>query len=270
MGHDVSLPAHGIVLNTTAFAETDKLVTLYCQDLGRITAIAKGAFKSKKRFVNKLEPWSQLLFFYQNPRNDNGLFFLREAELLDARIHIRQDYRRYVAAAYFSELLLLLTREQDPDEPLYTLLRGVLDILNQSQQPLRVIPLAILNLLCILGYQPQLTNCSRCHQPIAPQRRYFFLPGGGCLLCSNCHPQTTPAPRLSLQTIRILLSALNLQQSRLHRLHLSHQNLVEATEALHSYTLHLVQRDIHAYASFRQLLTMTSDSVAPQNKAIAT
>lgn len=269
MGHDASLPARGIVLNTTAFAEADKVVTLYCQDLGRITAIAKGAFKSKKRFVNKLEPCSQLLFFYQPPRNDNGLFFLKEAELLDARIHIRQDYRRYVAAAYFCELVLLLTREQDPDEPLYTLLWGVLDILNQNEQPLRIIPLAILHLLCILGYQPELTQCSRCHQPITPQQRYLFLPGGGCLLCSSCHPEATPAPRLSLQTIRILLSALSLPPNRLHRLHLNRQNLIEAAEALHAYTLHLVQRDIHAYASFRQLLTMAGNGGAPQNKVAA-
>lgn len=254
MAHDVSLAARGIVLNTTAFGESDKVVTLYCQDLGRITAIAKGAFKSKKRFVNKLEPYSQLLFFHRPPRNGGSLFLLKEAELLDARIHIRQEYRRYIAAAYFCELLLLLTREHDPDEPLYALLCTVLDSLNHNEQPLRIVPLAILNLLCILGYQPELAHCSRCHQPIAPQRRYRFLPGGGCLLCGNCQPEATPTPRLSLQTIRILLSALSLPQNRLHRLHLNSQNLIEAAEALHAYTLHLVQRDVHAYASFRKLL----------------
>lgn len=270
MGHDVSQVARGIVINTTAFGEADKVVTLYCQDLGRISAIAKGAFKSKKRFVNKLEPCSQLLFFYQRPRSDSGLFLLKEAELLDARIHIRQEYRRYVAATYFCELLLLLTREHDPDEPLYTLLCGVLDILNQNEQPLRIVPLAVLNLLCILGYQPELAHCSRCHQPIVPQRRYMFLPGGGCLLCSSCQPEATPTPRLSLQTIRILLSALTLPQNRLHRLHLNSQNLIEAAEALHAYTLHLVQRDIHAYASFRQLLNIAGNGLAPLNKTSAT
>jgi len=254
MDHDASLAARGIVLSTTAFGEADKIVTLYCQDLGRITAIAKGAFKSKKRFVNKLEPYSQLLCFYQRPRQGGSLFLLKEAELLDARIHIRQEYRRYIAAAYFCELLLLLTREHDPDEPLYVLLCGVLDSLNHNEQPLRIVPLAILNLLCILGYQPELAHCSRCHQPIVPQRRYRFLPGGGCLLCSNCQPEATPTPRLSLQTIRILLSALTLPHNRLHRLHLNRQNLIEATEALHAYTLHLVQRDVHAYASFREIL----------------
>lgn len=270
MGHDISQPACGTVLNTTAFGESDKVVTIFCQDLGRITAIAKGAFKSQKRFVNKLEPCSQLLFFYQPPRSGSGLFFLKEAELLDARIHIRQDYRRYVAAAYFCELLLLLTREQDPDEPLYTLLCGILDLLNHSEQPLRIMPLAILHLLSILGYQPALAQCSRCQQPIAAQRRYFFLPGCGCLLCSHCQPEATPAPRLSLQTIRILLSALSLPQNRLYRLHLNRQNLIEAAEALHGYTLHLVQRDIHAYAPFRELLSSASNVLRPKDKVNTT
>lgn len=269
MGRDFPEAASGIVLDTVAFGEADKVVTLYCQDLGRITAIAKGAFKSKKRFVNKLEPCSQLRFLYQRPRHDTGLFFLKEAELLDARIHIRQDYRRYVAAAYFCELLLLLTREHDPDEPLYALLCWTLDTLNQTEQPLRIIPLAILNLLCILGYQPELAHCSRCHQPIGPHQRYRFLPGGGCLLCSRCQPETAPTPRLSLQTIRILLSALTLRLERLHRLHLSSHNLVEAVEVLHAYTLHLVQRDIHAFAPFRQLLDIADKRTSSSYKGVA-
>lgn len=254
MGRDFPQVACGIVLNIAEFGESDKLVTLYGQNLGRVTAIAKGAFKSKKRFVNKLEPYSQLAVIYQRPRNDSGLFFLKEAELLNARIHIRRDYRRYVAAAYFCELLLLLTRDHDPDEPLYALLCWTLDTLNEAEQPLRIVPLAILNLLCILGYQPELAHCSRCGEPVGPARHYRFLPGGGCLLCTTCQPESTPSPRLSLQTISILATALSLRLDRLQRLHLNGQNLTEAVEALHAYTLHLVQRDIHSYALFRQLL----------------
>lgn len=254
MGRDFPQVARGIVLNIAEFGESDKLVTLYCQDLGRITAIAKGAFKSKKRFVNKLEPYSHLAFFYQRPRNDSGLFFLKEAELLNARINIRRDYRRYVAATYFCELLLLLTREHDPDEPLFALLCWTMDTLNEAEQPLRIIPLVVLNLLCILGYQPDLAQCSRCREPIGAQRRYRFLPGGGCLLCNTCQPETTPSPRLSLQTISILATALSLRLERLHRLHLNGHNLIEAMEALHAYTLHLVQRDIHSYALLRLIV----------------
>lgn len=267
MGRDFPQAACGIVLNVAKFGEADKLVTLYCRDLGRITAIAKGAFKSKKRFVNKLEPYSHLSFFYQPPRNDSGLFLLKEAELLNARIAIRLDYRRYICATYFCELLLLLTREHDPDANLYTLTCWALDTLNEAELPVRIMPLAVLNLLCMLGYQPELTHCSRCHQPIRPDRRYLFLAGGGGLLCTECQAETTQTPGLSVQTIRILAGALSLRLERLQRLHLNGQNTIEAVEALHAFTLHLLQRDIHSYPAFRQLIAPANKRLAPATKA---
>lgn len=254
MPRDWPQAVRGFVIDTATFGEADKLVTLYCHELGRITAIAKGALKSKKRFVNKLEPYSHLALWLQPPRNGSSLFLLREAELLNAHIHIRRDYRRYVVASYFCELLLLLTGDQDPDTSLYTLLGWTLDGLNTLEQPLRIMPLATLHLLRVLGYQPELTRCSRCRQPIHPPRTYSFLAGNGGLLCDLCHPTASGAPRLSLQTIHILATALSLRPERLRRLHVNERTLHEATAALHAYTLHLLQRDIHAYSAFRQLI----------------
>ena len=55
--------SEGLMLRIAPHGESDKLATWYDARLGRVTAIAKGAQKSKKRFMNKLEPFSQLLSF---------------------------------------------------------------------------------------------------------------------------------------------------------------------------------------------------------------
>ena len=86
MARDRAQTTRGYVLHIAGYGEADKLVTLYSNDLGRFTAIAKGALKSKQRFVNKLEPYSLLSLFYLPPRTSSGLYFLEEAELLAANL----------------------------------------------------------------------------------------------------------------------------------------------------------------------------------------
>ena len=44
-----------IVLRVNDLGESDKIVTFYSKQEGKLAGIAKGAKKSKKRFSNKLE-----------------------------------------------------------------------------------------------------------------------------------------------------------------------------------------------------------------------
>ena len=92
-----------IVLKVAEHGEADKLVTCYSRELGRITGLAKGAKRSARRFVNKLEEFSLLQLFYRPPRSPSGLTFIGEAELLRAHLSLRTVYPRYVVAAYLGE-----------------------------------------------------------------------------------------------------------------------------------------------------------------------
>ncbi|NOQ45602.1 MAG: DNA repair protein RecO, partial [Desulfobulbaceae bacterium] len=86
----ISRRTRGIVLSVSAHGESDKLVTFYSPDLGRSTGIAKGAKRSKQRFVNKLEEFSLLQIMYR-PSRGSGLLFLSEAELDRAFLSLRRD-----------------------------------------------------------------------------------------------------------------------------------------------------------------------------------
>lgn len=253
MARDFPQTTCGYVLNINGYGEADKLVTLYSQDLGRFTAIAKGALKSKQRFVNKLEPYSQLRLFYQPPRTTSGLFFLQEAELLHAHLPLREDHRRYIAACHFAELILHFTRELDPDPELYLLLSWTLTNLSSAHYPPQISVFALVHLLDILGYRPDLHACGQCHQPVHTPRSYLLLPGNGTLLCNTCHPRSSSFPRLSVQTLRTLAGAQSTPLDRLTRLHLSARGITGALDALHTYVVHLLQQDIHSWQLLRTL-----------------
>jgi len=244
----------GIVLRISDHGESDKLVTLYSSDLGRMTGIAKGAKRSKRRFVNKLEEFSLLQLLYQAPRSGAGLFFIAEAELLCAHVSLRTDYRRYTTAIYLNELVVRFTRENDPDPLLFELLHWALASLDQNDDPAKIVALFHLRLLAAAGYRPELSACGFCQLPVAPGRTFRLVPGSGSLLCSSCHPTGGfQATQLSLRTIKFLMNAQSFALKQLNRLQLPRQTTTEAMLALHTYTLHLLQQDIHSWPAVRTL-----------------
>lgn len=251
----------GIVLRVAGHGESDKLVTLYCPDLGRVTGIAKGAKKSKRRFVNKLEEFSLLHFFYRPPRGAAGLFILSEAELLAAHLTLRTSFQRYANAMYLCELVLRFTRDNDPDQQIYTILKWALSALHQEETPQKITVLAHLRLLGAVGYRPELSHCACCRQTVGPTRTYLFLPEAGVILCSTCSSgQGNRSHCLSVQTLRLLANAQTFELDRLHRLHFPQQALAEAMPALHHFTLHLLQQDVHSWNILRSLTSARTPS----------
>lgn len=244
----------GLVLKIAEHGEADKLVTLYSQDLGRVTGIAKGAKRSRQRFVNKLEEFSHLQIWYRPPRGPTGLLLIGEAELLRSHLSLRTSYERYVAAMYIGELLLRFTRENDPDPRLFALLHWALASLDNQDTPQKIAALYHLQLLTAVGYRPELQRCSRCQHPVGPDRSFLFVPGSGSILCSGCHHQHGPHyNRLSIQTLKFLANAQRVPLERLGRLQLTGQAAAQAMEALHHYSCHLLQQDIHSWQAMRTL-----------------
>ena len=109
----VTKQTFAVVLNVADHGESDKIVTIYCPDHGKLTGIAKGAKRSKKRFVNKLELFSLLNITYSNTRG--ALARIDQAELLDSFQSLRKNYHKYSAAILLCELMLCWTKENDGD-----------------------------------------------------------------------------------------------------------------------------------------------------------
>ena len=237
----------GIILNLSGHGESDKIVTFYSPDLGRMTGIAKGAKRSKKRFVNKLELFSLLDITYRPSRN-NGLLFLSEAELKEPFLSLRTRHRRYTMAALACELIIRFTSEHDPDPEIFTLLCWLLETVNSGEQPLKAGALFHLRLLGACGYQPELTICSLCKKQVNNSRFFALQPATGSLVCDRCNTRVQQSAfALSLQTIKFLQTAQQLKIHQLQRLQLPEKNARETLQMLYRYSQHLLQRDIHSW-----------------------
>ncbi len=302
----VTRTTRGIVLSIAPHAESDKLVTFYSPDTGLVTGIAKGAKRSKHRFVNKLEEFTLLSILYRpsrtggllflseagldnaflslrseypryttamfvaelvlrftrehdpdpeiftllsilyRPSRTGGLLFLSEAGLDNAFLSLRSEYPRYTTAMFVAELVLRFTREHDPDPEIFTLLHWALFCLDSGIRPARIAALFQVRLLDLAGYRPQLDGCGRCHTNLSPRQRYSFDPASGSLVCSRCRREAKGSLVLSLQTIRFLQQAQQLELRLLARLQMPARAATETVNVLTTYTRHLLQQDIHS------------------------
>jgi DNA repair protein RecO (recombination protein O) len=242
-----SCRTRGIILQVAGHGESDKIITFYSPTIGRVSSIAKGAQRSKHRFVNKLEPFTLLEIMYRPPRT-GGLFFLSEAALENPFLRLRTDHRRYLTAMLACELVLRFTTEQDPDPEIFSLLHWLLDTVNRGSAPLQSVALFHLRLLGAAGYQPELERCCRCGEKVDNRRSFALQPANGSLVCNRCNTHVQRSKfSLSLQTIRFLQSAQQLDISRLERLQMPEKAAHESMQVLYRYSRHLLQRDIHSW-----------------------
>lgn len=249
-----------VVLAVRTYDEADKIVTVYGQVTGKLNGIAKGAQRSRIRFVNKLELFSLLELGYEESRS-SGLVRLDQAELIQPFATIRGDYPSYAAASLVGELVRLWTREADADPRLFSLLTWVLAAIDRLPCPRHgnsLAPLVIyfeIKLLDLLGYRPDLSGCAGCGALEPARRPYHFSLGTGGLICSICNRESRHGLiPLSLATARILARAQQLPNDKLTRLQLPPASAREALNFLHHFSRHLLQREIHSRDSLKNLL----------------
>ncbi len=238
------IESDAIVLDCRDHGESDLIVTFFCQNHGRLTGIAKGAKRSKKRFVNKLEIFSSLRILHTTPQ-DNKLSFIAEADLLDGFLNLRSNLPCYFVASIVREFTLLATKEVEGDEELYPLLIWVFNSLNNGHPHLSALIAFLIRFFSIIGYSPRLDACLGCGKEIQAEESYTFHISTGSIRCSRCR-KNDPANRLNLSqgTLRSLITALNQPLDRLQRLQLSGNSQQEALSFLHSYGHQLFQREI--------------------------
>lgn len=244
----------GIVLDSRDHGESDLIVTLFCRDSGRSTAIAKGARKSLRRFVNKLELFSFLRLTLRQ-RSATSLALLEEADLHAGFIHLRQDMRRYTAASVIREFALLATREGEADERCYALLLWSLHNLDKALPHLQVVMIFLLRFYDYIGYRPELDRCFHCGAGADSGRGFSFSTLAGGLVCDNCTAASGKTGiRIAPLTISMLQACQSLPLEQLHRLQVQDESLYEALKILHRYGRHMLGREIISWPMLRTTL----------------
>lgn len=211
MGLNLVTPA--VVLRSWPYGESDKIVRLLTESYGKVTGIAKGAKRSRKRFANSLEPFSLVDLRFQE-RAQGGLVFILGAELVFAYKRLAASLENITLASYLVEITDGLTGERDESALVFNhLKKGLLFLDNGGTALLEFLISFELKLLRLVGYQPALDGCKRCAVAHGNHSgaRWYFSPADGGILCGACGQSKNEILPLSTAALAALIK---LQEER--------------------------------------------------------
>lgn len=237
--------SEAIVLSLLDYGEADRIVTLFTKEWGRISAIARSAKKSRKRFGGALELFARLTV--QARLKGEGLSSLASAEVLTLYPGIRRDLERIAHAGYACELVAALLPEHYPAPRLYRLTVAYLERLEEGEFPAADRRFFEMNLLNILGYRPALDHCASCGCDLSGLSRLTFSAARGGMLCPVCGGGTA----VSAATANRLLQTL--ATGRFGSVSFSAEELAEAEEVLDAVIASHLDRPLKSTAFLHEV-----------------
>jgi len=199
-----------IVLRSWPYGESDKIVSFFTETRGKITGIAKGAKRSRRRFVNTLEPFSLVDLRFQE-RSHSALMFVLACDLIRPFKGLTASLENIAHASYLVEISDRLTREHEENHQLFDHLREGLIFVEEKGTSLSFLVFFELKLLQLVGYRPMLQRCRRCGESWRRelQAQWCFSPRDGGVLCESCSPFRKETVSLSTEALHALATFQN-------------------------------------------------------------
>ncbi|MDP2953057.1 MAG: DNA repair protein RecO [Chloroflexota bacterium] len=230
----------GIVLRQTRLGEADKLVCLYTPGMGKLRAVARGAYRLRSKLAGHVEPLTHSAFLIAQGQS---LDVISQAQTLQSFLPLRQDLWRTACALYVAELVYQFTPEGAENYPLYRLLQNTLGWLGEAPTLEPTLRYFEMQLLEALGYRPQLYSCVSCHNPLEPQA-HLFSPSGGGVLCPGCRSAEPLSSPISLNALKVMRLLQKGEYAPAARLRLEPGLARELERLMRGYLRYLLEKEI--------------------------
>jgi DNA repair protein RecO (recombination protein O) len=231
--------ADALVLRCVDYGEADRIVTLLTREHGRVSAIARAARKSKRRFAGSLEGFAWISVELSFGRG--ALAQLASARVTRSFPRLLGDLSRLEAAGALLRLARDLVPEHVPDESVYEGVAHMLVALDEPALSAKAVQLAAkVHLLALTGFAPQLAACAVCGKQPAEGQTALFDPARGGLVCRACGGGPV---KVSSNVRAYLGRALDGEVALAAQADWSDAELREAERALSLFVAHVLPKD---------------------------
>jgi len=247
---EFSTPA--IILDLRDFGESDRIVTAYTKEHGKIKGIAKAAKKSRKRFGAALDLFSlvQLTYF---SKETAGLVRLEHCLLLQAFPKIHDDIIRFGYGSYLAELASEMSPEGVPHPDIFQWLATFLSLLDTSEVREEYLRMFEMRLLTAAGYQPALDHCICCKQTWEKGKSFCFSISRGGVVCAGCDEHEAELQPLSLGTAKLLEQSSRITPERIQRLVYSPQAREESRKIIPRFIRYHLGKELNSYKFLQKI-----------------
>lgn len=175
-----------ICLRRRDHGEHDLLLWLLTPELGKITAVARGARRPRAALIAACQPGTiSRCQLATRAGSSSALPVLTQAEIVWSYPAAEADFRPAAARAYLLELVDLALPDPEPQEALYAALAASLEVVGSAADAAAVVHGFELALLRELGFELSLHGCLACDEPLAEGPAVFDPAAGGLLHASH-------------------------------------------------------------------------------------
>lgn len=172
----------GFVLRARSWGETDKLVTLFTKERGKLSSVVRGARKPQSHWGGAFEPLTLLdLLVYEKKER----YTLTQCQITKSFHLLRQDTKASSTSYQIIELLENLIMEEDPNPQLFNEVEEAFTALEEGAPSLPLFNSFRLKLLTLLGFWPKLDACASCGKKVKAIT-LIFNPRLGGIICQDC------------------------------------------------------------------------------------
>jgi DNA repair protein RecO (recombination protein O) len=223
------IKAEGIVIRTTDYGETNKIVTLYTREQGKVGVMARGAKKPR----SKLAASGQLLTYGQYLYTiGKGLGTLQQGDIENPFRYIKADIFKMAYATYIVDFVDKMPISDVRNPYLFEFVLQLLTYIDEGVHPQVLSLIFDVKMLPILGVEPQTSHCIQCQSTTGPFK--FSISGGGilCLRCSASDPRAIPVSGTFLKLINLFK---RMDVAHLGKIDLKQETINELNKVLSAY-----------------------------------
>jgi DNA repair protein RecO (recombination protein O) len=248
-----------IVIRSINYGESDKIVTFFSKDFGKIRGIAKGARRSRKRFQNALGLFSHLrLIFFD--REGMGLVRAESGDILHTFPKIREDLKKIFYGNYYLELVNEMSEERETNREAFHLLLSFLFNLEAGEPQEEHLRMFEIRMLSLFGYQPNMKRCDLCKrgwEDLKETPTLFFSIEKGAMVCESCAKRRNNLIPFSLGTAKLIEQTSQMELSKIHRLKFTSQSLSESRELLPKFIVYQLGKELRSLKALREIPPFT-------------
>lgn len=171
----------GIVLKATKINDSDKILTIFTKEQGKIQAVAKGVRNPKSKLIGSTQVFSLCDFVLYKGKN---LYNLNQGEVINSYYPLREDLKKLAYSSYIIELVNSGVVEEEANTKIFGLLEKTLTLIMSDARYKQIVRAFELKFISYLGYRPHLIDCVNCHKELTDKIKFSINHSG--ILCDEC------------------------------------------------------------------------------------
>jgi DNA repair protein RecO (recombination protein O) len=174
-----------ILLRAVDYGDADRVLTFLAEETGKVSALARGARKSKRRFAGSLEPFSLLEIELKHGRGE--LDILIRSKLVGSYPSILASLEKMTASGQALAIVRHLAPAREGDARLFrTVIEWFDSAESEPAEALRELYLAFaVRMLALGGFAPEVDRCARSGDTASPERLVLFDPRVGSVVSAK-------------------------------------------------------------------------------------